>query len=188
MRVQVPLPAHLSLCAAVKRTVLHHGRIGEFGIEEVTLPNGQDVRLEILRHPGAAAVVPLHADGTVSLLRQHRHAAGGTIWEIPAGKLDPGEAPDACARRELTEEAGLVAGELTHLSSILTTPAFTDEVIHLYVATGLTEAPPSPEADEILEVFRMPLADALGLIRRGELTDAKTMCALLLVAERASVG
>ncbi len=94
----------------MKRVSLHRGRVGDFGIETVTLPNGVVVDLEILRHVGAAAVVPLHDDGTVTLIRQHRHAAGGLIWEIPAGKLDPGEAPSDCARRELEEEAGLRAG------------------------------------------------------------------------------
>lgn len=162
------------------RTVLHRGRVGEFGLEDVVLPNGAAVRLEILRHPGAAAVVPLHEDGTVTLIRQHRHAAGGTIWEIPAGKLEAGEDPAACAARELTEEAGLVAGALSLLTSILTTPAFTDEVIHLYLATELTPAPASPEADEVIEAVRLPLDEAVRLVRAGVIHDAKTVCALLL--------
>jgi ADP-ribose pyrophosphatase len=166
------------------RRSLHRGRVGDFGIETVTLPNGVTVDLEILRHPGAAAVVPLHADGTVTLIRQHRHAAGGVIWEIPAGKLEPGEAPEVCAGRELTEEAGLV-GDLTHLTTIHTTPAFTDEVIHLYLATNLEPAPMNLDPDEVLAPVRMPLADALALIHRGEMTDAKSIVALLLAAGRA---
>lgn len=170
--------------AGMNRRSIHKGRIGDFGIETVTLPNGKVVDLEILRHVGAAAVVPLHADGTVTLIRQHRHAAGGTIWEIPAGKLEPGEAPDVCAGRELTEEAGLV-GTLAHLTTIHTTPAFTDERIHLYVATDLVEAPMNLDPDEIIAPVRMPLEDALGLVRRGEMTDAKSIIALLLVADRA---
>lgn len=161
--------------------VLYRGPIGTFGVEEVTLPNGVAVRLAVLHHPGAAAVVPLHPDGTVTLIRQHRHAAGGTIWEIPAGKLDGAEAPAECARRELAEEAGL-EGDLTLLSSILTTPAFTDEVIHLYVARNLRPAPLAREADEIIDTVRMPLVEAIALVRGGVIQDAKTVCALLLTA------
>jgi ADP-ribose pyrophosphatase len=161
--------------------------VGDFGIEEVDLPNGRHVALEILRHPGASAVVPLHADGTVTLIRQHRHAAGGTIWEIPAGKLEPDEDPLTCAARELAEEAGL-AGRIEHLSTILTTPAFTDERIHLYVATDLVDTPLGHEPDEVIEPVRMPLAEAVAMIRRGEIVDAKTICALLLTADRVHPG
>lgn len=168
----------------MKRTVLHRGRVGDFGIEEVVLPNGRAVSLEVLRHPGAAAVVPLHDDGSVTLLRQHRHAAGGTIWEIPAGKLEPGEEPTECATRELLEEAGLVASHLTVLTSIWTTPAFTDEVIHLYVATGLEVGPANPEEDEVLTPSRISLARAVQLVYAGEICDAKTAVALLLTAAR----
>lgn len=168
----------------MNRRSLHKGRVGDFGIETVTLPNGNVVDLEILRHPGASAVVPLHADGTVTLIRQHRHAAGGIIWEIPAGKLEPGEDPLECGRRELVEEAGLT-GTLAHLTTIHTTPAFTDEIIHLYVATGLSEVPTNLDADEIITTERMPLERALDLARRGEMTDAKSIIALFLAAERA---
>lgn len=166
----------------VVRRELHNGRVGSFGLEEVTLPNGVHATLEILRHPGAAAIVPLHDDGTVTLLRQHRHAVGATIWEIPAGKLEPGEDPAACAARELVEEAGLRAGSVTHLTTIYTTPAFTDEVIHLYVGRQLTAVPAAPDADEVLQPVRMPLAEAIALVRGGAIPDAKTICALLWVA------
>jgi ADP-ribose pyrophosphatase len=167
----------------MSRRVLHRGRIGEFGIETVTLPNGVTVDLEILRHPGAAAVVPLHDDGTVTLIRQHRHAAGGFIWEIPAGKLEAGEPPEECAARELAEEAGL-AGDLALLVTIYTTPGFTDERIHLYVATGLRPVPQALEADEVISPARVALVEALAMISRGEITDAKTICALTVAARR----
>lgn len=165
----------------IARRVIHDGRIGEFGVDTVTLPNGLTVELEVLHHPGAAAVVPLHDDGTVTLIRQHRHAAGGMIWEIPAGKLEPGEDPMECARRELEEEAGVSSGSLRHLSSILTTPGFTDEVIHLYVATDLGEVPMRQEADEVIERHRIAGAEVLAMIRRGEIRDAKSIVGLLLV-------
>lgn len=162
------------------RREIHAGRVGRFGLEEVELPNGAVVTLEILRHPGAAAVVPVHPDGSVTLIRQHRHAAGGLIWEIPAGKLEPGEAPEVCAARELAEEAGLT-GTLTPLLPLWTTPAFTDEVIHLYVARDLDPVPLALEADEVIEPVRFTAAEVRGMIARGEIRDGKTLVGLLLV-------
>jgi len=162
------------------RRELHRGKIGSFGIETVTMPNGHVAHLEILRHPGASAIVPLHADGTVTLIRQYRHAAGGMIWEVPAGKLDPGEDPAECAKRELEEETGVSCGTVRHLTSILTTPGFTDERIHLYVGTDLGEVPTRLEPDEVIERHRVPGAEALAMIRRGEITDAKSIIALML--------
>lgn len=161
------------------RRELHAGRVGRFGIEDVRLPNGVEVSLEILRHPGAAAVVPLHDDGSITLIRQYRHAGGGTTWEIPAGKLDPGEAPPACAARELAEESGL-AGDLTPLLPLLTTPAFTDEVIHLFVARGLRPVPLALEADEVIEPVRLSRAEVERMIDAGEIRDAKTLVGILL--------
>jgi ADP-ribose pyrophosphatase len=160
--------------------VLHRGRVGSFGIEAVTLPNGAEIELEILRHPGAAAVVPLHADGTVTLIRQYRHAAGGMIWEIPAGKLEPGEDPAECAARELEEEAGVHCAQIRLLTTLHTTPGFTDEVIHLFLATELSDVPARPEADEVIERHQVAGAEALAMVRRGEITDGKTICALFL--------
>ncbi len=162
----------------MSRRSLHRGRVGDFGLEDVVLPNGRAVTLEVLRHPGAAAVLPLHDDGTVTLLRQHRHAAGGTIWEVPAGKLEPDEDPTTCAARELQEEAGLV-GALEHVGAILPAPAYTDERIHLFLATQLRDAPDAPEADEILEPVRVPFDEALAMVKRGDITDGKTIAALL---------
>src|SRR5215470_19402345 len=115
----------------------------------------------MVHHPGAAAIVAVDAGGEVTLLRQLRHAAGGFIWEVPAGTLAPGEAPAACARRELREEAGLLAGQWTALGSILTTPGFCDERIHLFLARRLSEAVQSLDPDEVLTVTRVPLRRAL---------------------------
>lgn len=168
------------------RKIIHQGRVGVFGLETVTLPNGLEVTLEILRHPGAAAVLPLHEDGTVTLIRQYRHAGGGMIIEIPAGKLDPGESPEEAAGRELEEEAGLRAGKVLPLIALKTTPAFTDEVIHLYLATQLEPVPAAPEADEVIQVLRLPLSEALTWIRSGRITDGKTVVALLMAPQAAA--
>lgn len=165
------------------RRSVYKGRIVDLGLEEAALPNGLTVTLEIIRHPGACAVVPLHADDTVTLIHQHRHAAGGLIYEIPAGVLEAGEAPEACAARELAEEVQL-AGTLTPLTTIHTTPGFTDERIHLFLATDLRAAEGQPEADEVLRAVRVPLAEALAWVDGGQITDAKTISALLITARR----
>jgi ADP-ribose pyrophosphatase len=152
--------------------------------ERVTLPNGNTTELDIVRHPGAAAVVPFASADEVLLIRQYRHAAGGFILEVPAGKLDAGEAPDVCAARELEEEAGQRAGRLEELGWIWTTPGFTDERIFLFAAFDLRPVPPNPGCDEVIEVVRVPLAEALERVWRGELNDAKSALALLRAAQR----
>lgn len=157
---------------------IYHGKVITLNVDTVTLPNGVTVDLEMVRHPGAAAIVPLKEDGTVILIRQFRHAAGGFIYEIPAGKLHPGEDPKACAARELEEEIGYQAGSLELLSSIFTAPGFTDEVIHIYKATAMTKGRQRLDRDEVLEVVEMPLQEAMEMIRVGTIRDAKTMVGL----------
>ena len=160
---------------------IYTGRVITVNVDTVTLPNGLTVDLEIVRHPGAAAVVPLKDDGTVILIRQFRHAAGGFIYEIPAGKLDPGEDPRVCAARELEEEIGYRAGQLDLHSSIFTAPGFTDEVIHIYKATRLTRGRQQLDRDEVLEVIEMPLVEAIRMIETGAIRDAKSIVGLQAV-------
>jgi ADP-ribose pyrophosphatase len=136
----------------------------------------------MVRHPGAAAVGPMKDAETVVLIRQFRHAAGGFIYEIPAGKLQPGEDPVHCAARELEEEIGYTAGRLERLTSILTAPGFTDEVIHLYKATSMTTARQCLDPDEVLEVLEISLDEAIKMIRTGTIRDAKTIVGLQLVS------
>jgi len=154
--------------------------------EVARLPDGREVELDIVRHPGASAVVPFAADDEVVLIRQHRHAAGGRILEVPAGKLDPGESPESCALRELEEETGLRAGRLEALGWIFTTPGFTDEKIHLYSAFELESVAARPQEDEHIECVRMSLDAALACVWSGELNDAKSALALLHAARRMS--
>ncbi|HEU4500074.1 MAG TPA: NUDIX hydrolase [Nitrospira sp.] len=160
---------------------LYTGKVVTLNIETVTLPNGLTIDLEVVRHPGAAAVVPITEDGSVVLIRQFRHAAGGFIYEIPAGKLHSGEDPRSCATRELEEEIGYKPGQLMLLSSIFTAPGFTDEVIHVYKATGLTKGRQHLDRDEVLEVVEVSLEEAIGMIRAGTIRDAKTIVGLQLV-------
>jgi ADP-ribose pyrophosphatase len=163
------------------------GRLLTVDIDRVRTPNGTEIELEMIRHPGAAAVVPLlaggdSADPAVLLIRQYRYAAGGMVWEIPAGVLEPEEAPADCARRELREETGAEADQIEHLTTIFTTPGFTDEIIHLFLATGIRAGAARPNPDEFIEVEARPISQALGMIRDGEIRDGKTVVALLFVA------
>ena len=166
---------------------VHTGRVLNLDIDTVRCPDGSTGELEIIRHPGAAAVVPLasprdSADPVVLLLRQFRYAAGGALWEIPAGRLEPGETPEACAERELREEAGARAGRLERLTTIWTTPGFTDETIHLFLATEITPVAVNREPDEFIEVVPRPLSEVLGAIKSGEIRDGKTVVAILYMS------
>jgi ADP-ribose pyrophosphatase len=150
----------------------------DLGIEQVALPNGHDIALEVVRHPGGAAVAAVDGENRVCVLRQYRHAAGGWIWEVPAGKLDPGEAPFATAERELAEEAGLAARSWSELGRLFTTPGFCDEVIHLYLARDLRSVPARRGAHELIEIHWLGFAEALDQAQWGEIQDAKTVAVL----------
>lgn len=154
--------------------------------DTVRFPDGSVGVLEMIRHPGAAAVVPMlddpaSPDPRVLLIHQFRHAANGFLWEVPAGTLGPEEAPDDCARRELAEEAGMEASRLTRLTTIYTTPGFTDERIHLYLAAGLTPVALAPEADEFITVHEKRWSEVGRMIRTGKIRDGKSLCALMHV-------
>lgn len=160
---------------------IYTGKVVTLNVDTVQLPNGVTVDLETIRHPGAAAVVPIKDDGTVVLIRQFRHAAGGFIYEIPAGKLSPGEDPLHCAARELEEEIGYRAASFELLSSIFTAPGFADEVIHVYKATGLTQGRQQLDHDEVLEIVEMSLEQAITRIQDGTIRDGKTIVGLQAV-------
>ncbi len=166
---------------------VYTGRILNLDVDTVRFPDGSEGELEMIRHPGAAAVVPLASDPAgpdpvILMIRQYRYAAGGPLWEIPAGRLDQGEAPEACAHRELREEAGVTAGRMERLTTIWTTPGFTDEAIHLFLAQDLEAATAACEPDEFIEVVPRPLSEVLAGIRDGELRDGKTVAGILYVS------
>ena len=160
---------------------IYTGKVITLNVDTVQLPNGVTVDLETIRHPGAAAVVPIKDDGTVVLIRQFRHAAGGFIYEIPAGKLASGEDPLHCTSRELEEKVGYRASTFELLSSIFTAPGFADEVIHVYKATGLTKGRQHLDRDEVLDVIEMPLSEAITKIEDGTIRDGKTIVGLQAV-------
>ncbi len=167
-------------------TVIHKGRVFRVVREEAELPNGRRARLDLVRHPGAAAVVPVSGDGKALLLRQYRHAAGGWLWEIPAGTLEPGEPPLECARRELAEETGFEAARFTLLTTLIPCPGYSDERISVYLALELTPAVQSLDADEVITVCPTPLEEAVRMVHAGEICDAKSIAGILLAAARLS--
>jgi len=163
------------------------GRVINLDIDQVRFPNGKVGDLEIIRHSGASAIIPFLGDPSggdpqILLIRQYRYAADGFIYEIPAGRLEPGEPPVECAVRELHEETGCTAEKMEHLYTMYTTPGFTDEKIHLFVATGLVRGESALEADEFVEVVPTQMSAALKMIKDGTITDAKTALSILYVA------
>ena len=161
---------------------VYNGRSFRLDVDRVRLPNGVEMDFEMIHHPGAAAIVPVLPDRTVLMIRQYRYATGGWLLEIPAGKLDPGEAPEHCAIRETEEEVGYRPGRLIPLGWIWSSPGFLDEKIWLYLATGLRETQQATDHDEVLEIERMPLQEAIDKAVRGEIHDVKSACALLRAA------
>ena len=166
------------------RESIYEGSILHVEKWQVTCPNGHTAPREIVVHKGAAAVVPVYEDGTTLLVRQHRVSVDRVTLEIPAGKLDSaGEDPLECAVRELREETGLTAGKMTFLTSVLTTPGFCTEKIGIYLAQELSEGDMHLDEDEFLNVVRMPLDEAIGMVMRGEIRDGKTICGLLMARD-----
>jgi len=166
--------------------VIHDGRVVHLSMDRVRFPDGSVGNLEFITHRGAAAVVPLKgkvgdADPTLVLVRQYRYAAGGLVFEIPAGLPEEGETWEACARRELEEEIGMRALRLEFLTRIFTTPGFTNEVIHLFLAEGLEPGSTNRDEDEFIEVVERPLSQVLGMIRRGEIVDGKSLAGVLFL-------
>lgn len=161
---------------------IFHGRIIEVEVETVELPNGGSMELEIVRHPGGAAVVALDGQDRICLLRQYRPVLDGWLWEVPAGKIDDGDPPLATARRELAEEAGLAAARWEELGHMVSSPGVFTERVHLYLARDLTAVPDTPHPGEIFELHWVPLRDALAQARGGAISDAKSVIAIFRAA------
>lgn len=159
--------------------VVFSGNLVKLHRDRVRLPDGSEAVREYIRHPGAVAILALLEDGQVVLERQFRYPHGKVFIEIPAGKRDPGEPGEVCARRELREETGYAAREWRRLGVVHNAIAYSDEGIELWLARGLEKGEARLEAGEFLEVFTLPLAEALAMVRDGRITDAKTVAGLL---------
>jgi len=171
----------------IKSSRVYTGKIVSLDVDSVRFPDGSIGELEMIRHSGASAIVPFLSDPEgedpqVLMIRQYRYAADGYLYEIPAGRLDKGESPRDCAARELKEETGCTAEHFDHLLTIYTTPGFTDEKIHLFMATGLVAGETKHEVDEFLDLHPMRLSRALEMVEAGEIQDAKTVIGLLFAA------
>jgi len=168
----------------VSSRLIHEGRRFDFLQDEVELPSGLRTRREIVRHPGAVAIVPVLPDGRIVLVRQYRYAAGKPLLEIPAGTLEEGEDPVECARRELIEETGYEASDLKEILSCYMAPGYSDEVIHFYEAHGLREVGASPEEDESIEVEVSELGQIVRMIEENVIEDAKTIIGIRCLKEK----
>jgi len=171
-----------------KNRQIFKGRIVTLQIEEHTLPDGRKASFEVVHHPGGAAALPLLNDGRVVLIRQYRPALGQMIVELPAGKLEAGEAPENCIRRELEEEIGFRCNQLEPLGKMWPAVGFCDELIHLFLAQDLEPVATQLEADEFIEPLVLPFTEVLEMVRRGEIQDAKTQLAILLYAQQMAVS
>lgn len=166
---------------------IYSGKVVTLDVDQVRFPDGSTGEMEMVRHAGAAAILPFLSDPAgddpqIMLIKQFRHAAGGYLYEVPAGKLEKDESPEECAVRELREETGCTAQRIQHLFTTFTTPGFTDEQIHVFIAVGLTSGEAHREHDEFLEVHTMKLSRALQMIQQGDIRDAKTALAILYAA------
>ena len=164
----------------VSEKEIYRGNIIDVDLLTVTLPDGREATRDIVRHPGAAAVIPLNEKGEIYMVRQFRKPLDAVSLEIPAGKLDAGEDPVICAGRELKEETGLTAEKLTFLVSLHSTPGFSDEVIHLFAATGLKEGDSCADEDEFITTEKYSVAELIDMVLKGKITDAKSMIGILL--------
>jgi ADP-ribose pyrophosphatase len=174
--------------ALLKTRRVYEGKVLSLDVDEVEEPGGVRATREVVRHRGSVACLAVHDDGSIVLVRQYRHAVAAAVWELPAGRLDPGETPEAGARRELEEEVGLSPGKMEALARFWTTPGFCNEEMFVFRASELHSVPARPEADERIEALRLPLADARAMIESGEVREGKTLVALLLEAERRAAG
>ena len=168
--------------------VLNSRQVFDGSVFDVTVDTIQEGELiyqrDVVRHPGSAVIVPVFADGTVALVKQYRHPAVRYLLEIPAGTLDEGEKPEVGAARELEEELGVVAGKMEKLSEFFVSPGFCEEKMWVYLATELTETSQRLDEDEVIEIVRLTLTEALEMISDGEIEDAKTIIGLMLAAPR----
>lgn len=170
----------------VKIRSIYRGKIIQLNHESARLPNGRELELEIVHHPGGVVILAKDAEGKFCLIRQYRHAVGGWIWEFPAGKLEPDEPPAVTARRELLEEAGIEAGQWRRLGETVTSPGILTEIVHVYYASDLNYQATAHEPGEVIEIHWLALDEIHNMVRAGVLNDAKSLVGLYLLGLQAS--
>lgn len=170
---------------SISSTPIYDGKVISLRVDEVTLPNGKTSKRELIKHPGAVAILPITAEGKIVFVEQYRKALERSLIETPAGKLEPGEKPEVTARRELEEETGYSCETLTHIQSFATSPGFADEIIHVYVAEGLAKIknPAALDEDEFVEIIEATIEEAEEMMRTGQIFDAKTAYSVLWAKE-----
>jgi ADP-ribose pyrophosphatase len=168
----------------IKSEIVYPGRAFTIRRDHLRTPDGHETKFDIVEHHGSVVILPVDADGSLLFVRQYRHAAGLDLLELPAGTLDEGEAPEACAGREVREETGMAAGRLEHLGGFYLAPGYSTEYMHVYLATDLRHDPLEADADEFLSVERIPVAEALAMAMRGDIPDAKSLAAFTLALPR----
>lgn len=168
----------------IESRLIYNGKVLDLKLDTVELPNGKEANREVVVHPGAVTIAALTQNNEILLIRQFRYPAGEILWELPAGKLERGEDPLACAKRELSEETGYAASEWMSLSTFFTTPGFSDEIMYLYLAKGLYNERLEADDDEFIELHQIPYNEAVNLINRGEIKDAKTIIGILLAGQK----
>ena len=159
---------------------IYQGRVFAVRQEQLRLPDGRTVQLDIVAHPGAVVLVPVDDEGSLWFVKQYRHAAGGVILELPAGTTEPGEDLDVCAHRELREEIGMAAGKIQKIGEFYIAPGYSTEFLYIYLATNLRDDPLPGDDDEFIQVERIPVAKAYAMAESGQIRDAKTLAALIL--------
>ena len=165
------------------REELHHGKIINLFLERVQYVSGNEAVKEIVEHPGGSVILPVFDNGEILLVKQYRYPIRGDVIELPAGKLDAGEDPRVCAERELREETGYVARRWTHLTTLMTTPGFCDERLHIYMAEELSKSPQGQsleEGEQTITLLRLPMDEAVAMVERGEIADGKSIAGILL--------
>jgi ADP-ribose pyrophosphatase len=164
----------------VRSKTIFRGKVFDLRQDELRLPNGKTVALDIISHRGAVTIIPIDEQGQIWFIRQYRHAAGSVLLELPAGSMEENEAPEISAHREIREEIGMAARELTELGGFFLAPGYSTEFLHIYLARDLYDAPLDPDEEEMIEIEKIPVAQAYRLAEGGQISDAKTLASLLL--------
>lgn len=164
----------------IQSELIYQGKVFSIRQDQVELSNGKTMKLDIVQHHGAVVILPVDEDKNIWFVRQYRHPAGEHLLELPAGTLNPGELPLACAQREIREETGMTAAHIVPIGEFYNAPGYSTEYLYIYLATNLTAAPLPPDEDEIIDVVKIPVKQAYELALQGQLRDAKTLATLLL--------